>query len=126
MISLQRKQNFTYTIKTRAHELITDVRKEKGGDDAGFNPHELLEASLAGCTAITVQMYANRKQWPLTDVQVEAKILSEGEESAIGLKINLLGDLSTEQRERLIEIAGHCPIHKLLLSKVSIKIERVQ
>lgn len=121
MIQLKRKNNYTVIAQARHHDIISDVKKELGGGDHGLNPHEILEASLGACTAITILMYANRKQISLEDVQVEVQVLSEGSESVINRKIKLIGNLSDEQRKRLMEIADLCPIHKLLKSNITIQ-----
>lgn len=81
-----------------------------------MNPHEILETALAACTAITLKMYAKRKNMLLEDVQVELYTVSEGKESVLSRKVHLVGVLSAEDKARLMEIAEKYPIHKLLVS----------
>lgn len=115
-----REEKFCYEIHNGGHSLRADVLAELGGEDKGMNPHALLEAALAACTAITMQMYADRHQFDLQSADVHVKIMSEGPETQIQRVIEMTGDLTPEQRQRLLEIATKCPIHKLLTSKISI------
>lgn len=105
----------------RNHQIISGVTKQNGGDDEGMNPHELLEASLASCTIITVQMYANRKAWPLESIGVVVTTDSEGSNSHLTRQITFTGELDEEQVTRLLDIANKCPIHKLLTSNIEIE-----
>lgn len=108
-------------IRAGHFEIISGVLPNQGGKDEGPDPHQLVESALAACTIITVQMYANRKSWPLEAVNVTVKIEKEGSEGALFHRdISFRGDLSSEQRERLFEIANKCPIHKLLANKIEI------
>ena len=101
-----------------------------GGNDAGLDPHELLLAALGACASITVQMYAGRKQWPVEGVHIHlsyVKVLVEGQFDAktgmadgIEMGISFSGDLSQDQQRRLLEIAGRCPVHRMLTSPVQI------
>lgn len=120
MIQLKRKSQLSFIVNRGPHTIISDVSKELGGNDEGLNPHELLEAALAACTASTLQMYANRKQWPLEGADVEVKFVSEGTETIISRQIKLNGPLDEEQRARLLDIANKCPIHKVLSQKITI------
>jgi uncharacterized OsmC-like protein len=123
---------FGQTISVGPHVLPADEPNEYGGEDAGPNPYELLLAALGACTSMTVQMYAERKQWPLRGVQVNlshAKVHAEdcaecetkvGMIDRIELRICLVGDLSEEQQRRLLEIADKCPVHRTLTSEVHV------
>jgi len=119
-------------ISVGPHALVADEPADFGGADAGPNPYELLLAALGTCTSITVRMYAQRRQWPLQDVRVK---LSHGKVHAddcagcatenrtidrIEMEISLLGDLSEEQRLRLLEVANRCPVHRTLTSTIEI------
>ena len=131
------EDNFTTYIATRKHSLKADEPEEIGGEDLGFSPYELLNASLIACTAMTLKLYAERKGWPLEQVTVytshskkhseELKLESEqrGKLDHILKRLKLEGDLSNEQRERLKEIASKCPVHKTLLSEVVIDTELI-
>ncbi len=121
MISGRRSGNLGASLRTKTFEIVSGVPEKLGGENEGPDPHEILEAALAACTIITVQMYANRKQWPLTSTDVEVRIVSEKPEgSEISLAIDFKGNLTAEQRERLLEIAGKCPIHKMLTAPIKI------
>lgn len=104
----------TVEIRTPGFKLVADTNAKLGGHDLGPNPHEYLEAALAGCTAITLQMYATRKQIQLEDINVSITITSEGESNAILREITLTGDLTAEHRRSLMTIADKCPIHLFL------------
>jgi putative redox protein len=122
MITGNRKNKLAAEIQIRNHTLVSDVSAELGGNDEGPDPHELLQAALAGCTIITVQMYANRKQWPLESTDVKIKILSEDKEgTVISRDVSFKGNLSQEQRDQLLVIANKCPIHRLLTGPVQIQ-----
>lgn len=109
-------------IQIRNHQMVTGLPHALGGQDEGPDPHELIEAALVGCTILTCQMYANRKQWPLESTEVQVKIDSEDTSgTVISREIQFKGNLTSEQRERLLEIANKCPIHNLLVRKTEIK-----
>ena len=112
-------------IKTATNAIISDEPKSLGGEDAGFSPMELLAASLGSCTAITVRMYAAHKKWELKDVKVEVNFERDAEknESKLSRSIEFLGNLTDKQRERLLEVANNCPMHKALTSPIEISTE---
>lgn len=120
MISAIRKGKYSINLSNGEHSITSDVEKKFGGEDLGLNSHELVEAALASCTSQTLLLYANRKGWELPELTVETQILKEASESQIEVKIHL-GNVNEEQRARLMEIAGKCPIHKLLTSNVKIE-----
>ncbi len=123
---------FLQDIVVGPHRLHADEPREAGGSDTGPDPYELLLASLGACTGITLRMYADRKQWPLQSVQVRLTFsqihaedcvdceTKQGMVNHIEREISLVGDLSDEQRQRLLEIANHCPIHRTLTSEIKI------
>lgn len=100
------------------HYLLADEPGSVGGDDAGPAPFDFLMAGLGACTSMTIRMYADRKAWPLEHVGVALRfdrIEVEGRRiPRIELEITLIGELSAEQRQRLLEIADKCPTHRLL------------
>jgi putative redox protein len=123
---------FVQNISVGPHVFQGDEPSENGGKDAGPDPFELLLAALGACAGITVQMYADRKQWPLEGVHVilsYVKVPAEDRADAdtkmglvdgIEMGISFDGDLSEDQQRRLLEIAGKCPIHRLLTSPIPI------
>lgn len=122
MVTGKRSGNLAATLEVRHHKLLTGVLPDVGGNDEGPDPHELVEAALVGCTIITVQMYANRKQMKLESTDVRVKIVSEGKEGArIEREVTFHGDLTPEERARLLDIANKCPIHRLLSGKIEIE-----
>ena len=105
------------------HAWVADEPFEAGGANVGPNPKQLLLSSLGACTAMTLRMYAARKQWPLTEVQVALSFNPDGKPASgndIRRHIVLSGNLSDEQRNRLLEIANACPIHKVLTGEIRI------
>jgi len=106
------------------HFIYADEPEELGGTDEGMNPGALLLASIGSCTAITIRMYADRKEIPLTHIKIELSICPEDEmdkSTTIQRKIELTGDLDDQQRLRLMQIADKCPIHKLLTNPIKIE-----
>lgn len=113
---------YTTRIQSRGLEMLADEPADHGGSDLGLRPHELLLSSLAACTAITVRMYADRKQWKVESIGVTATMEREQRGRAIDTRIHLEIDipktLPDEQRERLLQIARSCPVHRTLESPI--------
>lgn len=103
------------------HELVADEPVAQGGQDAGPAPYELLLASLGACTAITLRMYADRKQWNLAAVQVDLHYGKEGDTARIDRLLKIEGDLTAEQRARLADIAERTPVTLTLKSGLAIQ-----
>ncbi len=103
-------------VEVREHRLVIDEPAEKGGEDQGPTPQELLAASLAACTAITIEMYARRKEWELGELEVECEYetAERGSPTSFTLILRLPGGLSPDQVERLERIAAKCPVHRTL------------
>ncbi len=122
--------DFRVSIHARSHEFVVDAQVEDGGTDDGPTPHELLAASLAGCTSMTVQMYANRKGWPLKSCDVTVR-LSDGQKDAANsttnfdVTVSFNGELTVDQRQKLLEIANRCPVHRALMRPMQITIVAV-
>lgn len=111
--------SYTQSVQAGRHTLTADEPLDRGGLDKGPNPFELLLGGLGACTTMTIRMYADRKGWPLEKVSVRlthSKIeeLGNGVADIITRDISLEGDLDAEQRQRLLEIANKCPVHKTL------------
>ncbi|MGD9903262.1 MAG: OsmC family protein [Vicinamibacterales bacterium] len=112
---------YVQTITIRHHQVITDEGEEHGAADTGPTPSELLLGALASCMAVTVQMYARRKEWPVTHVRVEVSGRDEQGTYVIERRVSLDGDLTDEQRTRLLDIAGRCPVSRRLTTGVTIR-----
>src|SRR5277367_5247635 len=120
---------FQHTVQVRDHQITIDESTQSGGEDAGPDPQELLAASLATCTAITMEMYAARKGWDIghVEVDVEYSPAERGCPTKFQLVMRLADDLPEEQVERLRVIAAKCPVHRALDGEVMFqeRIERV-
>ena len=102
--------NYAVSITAGHHQLSADEGAELGGKDAGPAPYELLCSALCACTAITLRMYAERKEWPLRAVHVDVGFKREGKEGAIARVLNFEGELNDEQRARLADVAERTPV----------------
>ncbi len=123
---------FAQEVTVGGHRLAADEPVAAGGTDTGPSPYDLLLAALGSCTSMTVGLYARRKGWPLEAVRVRlrhAKIhaadcedceTKEGKLDRIERDVELVGPLDAEQRARLLDIAGKCPVHRTLTSEIAI------
>jgi putative redox protein len=126
---------FLQRIQARHLTFSADEPLDKGGTNLGPNPYELLLAGLGACTSMTLKMYAGRKEWPLDAVRVtlrhdrvHAQDCEDCEKETgmidvIDKKLELEGDLSDEQRDRLLDISARCPVHRTLLNEIKIRSE---
>jgi len=107
-------------IEIGEHHLVSDEPPSAGGDDSGPSPQELLAASLASCTAITMEMYASRKGWDVGDIVVDVgyEPAQRGSVTRFDMVVRLPKELPEEQRERLMQIAAKCPVHRTLEGEV--------
>ena len=104
---------------------LSDAEVIKGGSGTGPSPHEYLGAALAACTSMTLKMYASRKAMSLENAIVIVDIERTDDVEKFTRDIQLIGHLNTEEKERLIEIANKCPIHKALAGQIQIKTQLV-
>jgi putative redox protein len=104
---------------------LSDTEVAKGGSGTGPSPHEYLGAALAACTSMTLKMYAGRKAMSLENAIVTVDIERSDDIEKFARDIQLIGNLSSEEKERLMEIADKCPIHKALAGQIQIKTQLV-
>jgi putative redox protein len=120
---------YQVSIDARDHRWLADEPEEAGGGDTGPQPGELLLSSLGACTAVTVKMYANRKKWPLDNVEVELRFNSEAKPdpltTVIDMEVHFTGNLTEEQLARLLQIAHSCPVHKILNNPIIVNTKAV-
>lgn len=120
------RTTLTHQVDVRQHHLTVDEPVEIGGEDQGPSPQELLAASLASCTAVTLEMYAQHKGWDIGSVEVQCEYTpaARGAPTTFSLVLRLSADCSDEQVDRLRAIAGKCPVHRTLAGEVAFE-ERV-
>ena len=104
---------------------LSDAEVSKGGGGTGPSPSEYLGAALAACTSMTLKMYANRKAMSLENAIVTVDIERAEDVEKFMREIQLIGNLSAEEKERLLEIANKCPIHKALVGQIQIKTQLI-
>ena len=137
VVSKTEQGSFTTEMKAGDHHFLADEPEEVGGADLGPSPYELVSSGLAACTSMTLHMYAARKKWDLKEVIVHvdhnkdyAEDCAECEKSSSKIdhfsrKIELSGELDDTQRQKLLEIADKCPVHKTLHSEIKVITELV-
>ncbi|HNR53801.1 MAG TPA: OsmC family protein [Flavobacteriales bacterium] len=112
-------------LSTRGHEWIADEPEDEGGADLGPRPHEFMLAALASCTAITLRMYADRKQWAIGPIRITTTMdrTQRGAEvqTLINIEVELDPSVPQEQRERLAVIARSCPVHRTLENPIQLR-----
>jgi putative redox protein len=123
----RQREKFTHDVTVRKHALTSDEPEDMGGEDMGPSPQELLAASLAACTAITMEMYAKRKGWVVDGLEVVCDYTpaERGCPTKFELVMRMPASLSEEQTERLRVIAAKCPVHRTLEGEVAFE-ERVE
>ena len=110
-------ETLVQNIEVRGHKLLADEPKSfPGGNDKGLSPTDFLLSSLGSCTSMTLRLYARLKKIPLEKIIVKLDRKASGE---IIKEIELIGNLSEEQRQRLFEISNKCPIHKALSNQIT-------
>lgn len=122
---LNLQDGFITQISNGNNSLLADEPKSAGGEDLGLSPYELVQAGLGACTNMTLKLYAERKQWPLKEVYTHLSFsrqtIDEKKVDLITKKIELEGDLTDEQKQRLVEIAAKCPVNKTLMAGIHIE-----
>ena len=122
MRAIARRENGTlrHDVEIRGHTVVADEPQGSGGADDGPSPEELLAASLASCSAITMVMYANRKGWEAGDVVVDVDYepSQRGSPTRFTMEVRLPKEMPEDQRERLMQIAAKCPVHRTLEGEV--------
>ena len=125
----RRRQGYTHDVELDGHELVIDEPEAAGGADLGPSPTRLLGAALASCTAITLEMYADRKGWDVGDLEVEVQ-MQYGKASlptSFDVTLKLPKELTEDQRQRLQVIAGKCPVHRVLSHEAEVQVtDRVE
>jgi putative redox protein len=110
-------QPMRHVVQVRDHQFAIDGSVEEGGDDSGPSAHDLYDAALISCKALTLVWYARRKGIPLQDVQVTVERDASAERQGVyklATTLHLGGDLTEAQRQELLTVAGKCPVHKLM------------
>ena|SRR2546423_15631561 len=130
-------KGFAQKIDISSHQLIADEPASYGGTDSGASPYDLILAALGACTSMTMGLYARKREWPLEKITVSlhhSKIhasdceeceTKEGRIDRIEMEIHLDGQLTDEQRTKLMEVAGKCPVHQTLTHEINIKTRAV-
>jgi putative redox protein len=123
----RQREKLTHDVKAGHHAITADEPLERGGDDLGPSPQELLAAALASCTAVTMEMYAQRKGWNVDGLAVDCRFTpaERGCPTRFELVYTMPANLGEEQIERLQVIAAKCPVHRTLEGEVAFD-ERVE
>ena len=116
------QDHFRTELITSGKTVIADEPEELGGTNAGPAPGEFLMISLASCTAITLRMYADRKQWNVSKIKVEVASEKMDNKTFFKREILIEGDIKEDQRQRLLQIANSCPVHRVLTNPIEISI----
>jgi putative redox protein len=114
------RAQYQTVVKSGNHTVIADEPIDDCGTDTGMSPYNLLMASLASCTAITLRMYINRKMWIIEEITVDLEMYRTETGIFIESKLKFKGEVTPEQKKRLITIADACPIHKILVGNIVI------
>ena len=117
------RSKYKTKIFSGGHMIYADEPESMGGTDEGMNPYALILASLGACTAITIRMYADRKEIPLERIRVDLMFSAtdaQNTQMKITRNLTLMGELTSDERVKLLNIADKCPIHKLLENPITI------
>jgi putative redox protein len=125
----RRRQGYVHDVEIEGrHTVVVDEPELAGGTDRGPSPTRLVAAGLAGCVAVTMEMYAQRKGWDVGAVEVEVDVSYEGHAPrSFDVTLRLPAGLSEEQKERLTAIARRCPVHRVLAGETQVSVsDRVE
>ena len=111
---------YQVTLGDGTHEWASDEPVALGGANTAPDPTQILVSALGACTSITLKMYAGRKEWPLEEVHVTLTMTQDNAGTHIQRHIEVSGDLTDEQRTRLLQIANACPVHRIMSGEISI------
>ncbi len=116
-------QLYKTEIQAKNHIITADEPESVGGQNLGLTPTELLESSLAACSAMTIRMYANRKEWDLQQVIVNVGFKRNITTQTVTFKkeIELIGNLDDEQRQKLLQMGSKCPIEKMITGEIKVE-----
>ena len=103
-----------------SHTLIADEPLDNGGQDLGPSPSDFLRMSLASCTAITLRMYANRKGFDVSQIEVKVRMEDVDNKTVFHRQVSITGNIDEQQRKRMLHIANVCPIHKILTNPIEV------
>lgn len=123
----RQREKYTHDVKAGSHSITVDEPTDAGGDDLGPSPQELLAAALASCTAVTMEMYAQRKGWDTSGLAVDCRYTpaERGCPTKFELILKMPPHLDEEQIDKLQVIAAKCPVHRTLEGEVMFE-ERVE
>ena len=113
-------ETYKTTLETDVHTLISDEPMDAGGRDLGPAPGDLLRMSLASCTAITLRMYANRKNMDVKQIEVKVSTEKVEDKAIFHMTIHIDGNIDDAQRKRMLQIGTACPIHKILTNPIEV------
>jgi uncharacterized OsmC-like protein/fermentation-respiration switch protein FrsA (DUF1100 family) len=130
VVTRTRLGSFHTDVQVRRHSLVSDEPVSVGGEDGGPSPYDYLVAGLGACTSMTLEMYAERKGWPLEEARVRLRHSklhrrdeddTDGRLDVVDREVELIGPLDEAQRARLMEIADRCPVHRTLSAGVRVR-----
>ena len=121
------RDHYQVTITAGKNVVIADEGEESGGKNEGFNPFELLLASLGACTCATVRMYADKKGMNLDEIKVNLSLARDEEKNTTNITrdVKFIGELTEEELAKLLAIANKCPVHKILSNPIQINTQMV-
>jgi putative redox protein len=122
IVSVSTKTPYATIFTDGTREATCDTSPDKGGSGSGFHPHDLLEAAFACCLNMTLRRYADKHQIPLSEAKVSVSLnRDDPEQTVFDYGVELQGDLTAEQRQKLIELAALCPVKRTLSKHISFR-----